>query len=83
MKVLTLNIRGLGSGEKIGELKQLLRKENVDILAMSKTLLAEEIGAGIKNLWGNSELGFAQQLAQGRSGACSSFGIKKCGIFRS
>lgn len=77
MKLLTLNIRGLGSGEKIGELKQLLRKESVEILALQETILAEEICLGLKNLWAHSELGYAKQLAHERSGGLLFFWNKQ------
>lgn len=68
MIMLSLNIKGMGSGEKITELKKLLRKEKVQVLALQETLLGEEIGDEFKHLRGNSEMGFAQQLTQGRSG---------------
>lgn len=68
MKVLTLKIRGLGSGEKISELRKLIRKERVEFLAIQETLLAEEIGVPLKQAWGHSDTGYAQQSSNGRSG---------------
>lgn len=68
MNLLTLNIIGFGSEDKITELKKLCRKEKIHLLALQETLLFLEIGPVIIQLWTHSELGYTQQLAQGRSG---------------
>lgn len=68
MKLVTLNIRGTGGGEKRRELSRLLEREKPDVLALQEIMLQQDPHESLKRLWRRSDLGQAYKPSSGRSG---------------
>ena len=68
MKILSLNVRGLGMREKRCKVKNLVRKQNVDMLLLQETKLKETRPTLIKSIWGNAELEYVHVDADGSAG---------------
>lgn len=68
MNITSLNIKGMGSGEKMRELRNFIAKEKLDILAPQETILEQEVDISVLNIWRHSEVDFVQQMSVGRSG---------------
>lgn len=68
MKILSINIIGFGGVSKIRLLRDLLRNESVDLIAIQETGLVDDVDQIVRLIWQHSEFGFCQLPAQGRSG---------------
>lgn len=68
MKCLSLNIRGFGGYTKVNNLRDLLRKENVEFLAIQESLISGDAGFIINLFWKHSNKDFCQIPSMGRSG---------------
>jgi mannosylglycoprotein endo-beta-mannosidase len=68
MIVCSFNVRGLGSRVKRSKLREVVRVEKVDFLAIQETKLEAIPGSLIANIWGNDEFDWAFLSATGNSG---------------
>ncbi|XP_071712590.1 uncharacterized protein [Rutidosis leptorrhynchoides] len=70
MKILSLNIRGFGSGKdnKIRDFKKLIYREKPDIIAIQETKCNTVDSKWVSILWGSDEFGFIQKEMVGKSG---------------
>ncbi|XP_057469671.1 uncharacterized protein LOC130758752 [Actinidia eriantha] len=68
MKILSLNVRGLGMREKRNKVKILVKKQNVDMLLLQETKLKELRPILIKSIWGNAEHEYVHIDADGSAG---------------
>ncbi|KAL8515928.1 hypothetical protein ACS0TY_014579 [Phlomoides rotata] len=68
MKILSYNIRGLGSRAKSRDIRELIRSHGVDFCCIQETKkenIDEFLG---KSVWGDGRFGWAFREAEGRSG---------------
>ncbi|XP_071719580.1 uncharacterized protein [Rutidosis leptorrhynchoides] len=68
MKIITLNVRGLGIKGKFGWVKSICYSENPDLLVLQETRSKQIKNQYIYALWGNMDLDFIQKDAVGKSG---------------
>ncbi|KAJ9559867.1 hypothetical protein OSB04_005027 [Centaurea solstitialis] len=68
MKIISLNIRGLGKKEKSAWLKDLCSKEKPCMIGVQETKLKNFSFQLAANIWGNNELDYVHEQATGRSG---------------
>ncbi|XP_071690575.1 uncharacterized protein [Rutidosis leptorrhynchoides] len=68
MKILSLNVRGLGVTGKFSWVKNLSFCEKVDVLALQETRCKFLNERWVYNLWGNNDCGYVQKEAVGKSG---------------
>ena len=68
MKILSLNVRGLGRREKRCKMKNLVKNQNVDILLQQETKLKELKSNILQSIWGNSEHDSVHVDADGSAG---------------
>jgi exonuclease III len=68
MIVGTLNIRGLGSRVKRRKVRDLVRLERLDFLALQETKLQVVDDSLPRSLWGNEDCEWAYLPAEGNSG---------------
>lgn len=66
MNCLSLNIRGIAGVSKIRLLRELIRKESVDFVALQETLISGEASGIVKAFWVQGEFGFCQVATEGR-----------------
>jgi hypothetical protein len=69
MIVGTLNIRGLGSRVKRRKVRELVRAENLDFLAIQETNLEVIAETLVFFLWGSDDCAWAYLPAVGNSGS--------------
>ncbi|XP_057794347.1 uncharacterized protein LOC131010698 [Salvia miltiorrhiza] len=68
MKLLSFNVRGLGSNVKKREIREIVRKMEIDVCFVQETK-REILGLWeLKMIWGGEDFGYAEQSAEGRSG---------------
>lgn len=60
MKILSYNIRGLGSKVKRRSITNLIQKENIDVACLQETKIEEMNQELCQQLWGNEEMGWDQ-----------------------
>lgn len=68
MKILSFNIRGVGSRVKRKELQELVRKNKVDLVCIQESKLDMVDENVCRTIWGNPQCGWAAREAQGRAG---------------
>ncbi|TYH21375.1 hypothetical protein ES288_A04G039000v1 [Gossypium darwinii] len=68
MKIVSWNIRGLGSNIKIAMVNRLVRLYRMDICFLQETKLVEVSRDMISRMWGNDNFDFRFTAAVGRSG---------------
>jgi hypothetical protein len=68
MIVCTFNVRGLGSRVKRRHIRDLVKEENLDFLAIQETKMEVISEALVFNLWGSSDCGWSFLPAIGDSG---------------
>ncbi|XP_071740387.1 uncharacterized protein [Rutidosis leptorrhynchoides] len=68
MKMLTLNVCGLGVKGKFGWVKGICSNEKPDIIALQETRCKHFSDHWVHNLWGNNDCGFIQKEVVGKSG---------------
>jgi mannosylglycoprotein endo-beta-mannosidase len=68
MIVCSFNVRGLGSRVKRRKICDLIRRENIDFMAIQETKMEAFSEFFVANLWGNSACGWASYPAVGNSG---------------
>ncbi|XP_057775476.1 uncharacterized protein LOC130994451 [Salvia miltiorrhiza] len=68
MKVLSYNIRGLGSKVKKREIRELIQKQGIDFCLIQESKLESIDEIVLKTIWGTEKCGFAFRKAEGRSG---------------
>ncbi|XP_071739312.1 uncharacterized protein [Rutidosis leptorrhynchoides] len=68
MKIITLNVCGLGVKGKFGWVKSLYYSENPDLLVLQETRSKQIKSQYIYALWGSMDVGFIQKDAVGKSG---------------
>ncbi|MCH82126.1 hypothetical protein A2U01_0002923, partial [Trifolium medium] len=68
MIVCSFNVRGLGSRVKMNKIRDLVREQNVDFLAIQETKM-ESINEGLcYSLWGGRDCGWVVLPSLGKSG---------------
>ncbi|GKD47523.1 putative RNA-directed DNA polymerase, partial [Tanacetum coccineum] len=67
-KIISLNVRGLGSQDKVDWVKELGVRENPIVFGLQETKLKEVDEKFVRRLWNGDDLGFAQVDANGSSG---------------
>ncbi|GJZ21484.1 RNA-directed DNA polymerase, eukaryota [Tanacetum coccineum] len=68
MNVLSLNIQGVGSKEKIKWVKELCSSRKVNFLTLHETKVEQVDEVLVKSLWGNSSFDYAFSLSVGYLG---------------
>lgn len=68
MKIISTNIRGLGSGIKKAWIKDLCRLESPDVIGIQETKIKKWNISELGNIWGGNDGGFAMVRATGNSG---------------
>ncbi|XP_057472861.1 uncharacterized protein LOC130761391 [Actinidia eriantha] len=68
MKILSLNVRGLGKREKRSKVKKLLSNLKVDMLLLQETKLKDLKPIILQSIWGISEVDFVHVDADGSAG---------------
>ncbi|XP_057792009.1 uncharacterized protein LOC131008911 [Salvia miltiorrhiza] len=68
MKMVSYNIRGLGSKIKKRELRELLQKQKIDFCFIQETKMENFSNCDLKGIWGSDCFDFARRQAEGRSG---------------
>lgn len=68
MKILSTNIRGLGSRVKKREVRDLIRSQKVDFVCIQESKLEIVDDLICQSVWGDGQIGWATREASGRSG---------------
>lgn len=68
MKIVSLNIRGMGDSGKIGWIKSIIRIEKPDVIGIQETKCDVVDDEWVEYLWGGNGFGYAQLSANGNSG---------------
>ena len=68
MKIISLNVRGLGGFEKRREVSQLVREKKPFIVCIPETKLTVFDEVTCKSLWGDANVGFSFQPSVGAAG---------------
>lgn len=68
MKILSYNIRGAGSSVKLKEVRDSIRKFNIDVYCVQETKLENGTKLNAKSLWGEGNFGWVARESIGRSG---------------
>ena len=68
MKIISINIRGLGVEGKKGWVMSIIRGEKPDVIALQETKSGLVDDFWVEEVWGNRNFGFTQMEAKGRSG---------------
>lgn len=68
MKLISWNVRGLGSTLKRNAVRKLVRQERVDLLMLQETKLEEVNNSLFKQLWGQEVCEGQWVASSGRSG---------------
>jgi len=77
MKIISINIRGLGGGYKLKYLKGLLRKEEVDMICIQETKIQVLKQSNCYNMWGHNNVEWVSKQAMGNSGGILTMWHKK------
>jgi exonuclease III len=64
----SFNVRGLGSCVKHNKIRDLVRIENADFLALQETKMETISEAIVYSIWGSSDCGWCSLPAVGNSG---------------
>jgi len=68
MKIITWNVRGLGSFDKRKEVRKLVGEKRPSIVCIQETKLAKVDDFICSSLWGSSPYGFSFRPSVGASG---------------
>lgn len=68
MKILSINIKGLGGATKVRMLRNLLRQEDIDFIALQETGLSDGVENIVRSIWTQDDYEFSHSPACGRSG---------------
>ena len=68
MKVMSINIRGLGGSEKKSWIRELCAKEKINLMGIQETKQGKWCISQITNLWGVDDCDYIQSPATGNSG---------------
>lgn len=68
MKILSFNIRGLGSSVKKKEIKDLIARHRIDFCCVQETKLDSFSDVIGRNVWGGNNCDWAVRNAEGRAG---------------
>ncbi|XP_071695190.1 uncharacterized protein [Rutidosis leptorrhynchoides] len=68
MKIISINVRGLGVEDKIGWVRGICSSEKPDLIALQETKCKQVEDRLIHALWGNSDCGYIQKEAVDNSG---------------
>ncbi|KAL8487341.1 hypothetical protein ACS0TY_023861 [Phlomoides rotata] len=71
MKIISINIRGLGNNIKKKEIQEIIRKQSIEFCCIQESKLELVDDRICRSIWGNSGAGWAWKGASGRSGGCS------------
>lgn len=77
MNCLSLNIKGVGGVSKIRQLRELVRKESIDFVALQETLISRDSSGIVKTICNQGDYGFCQIVAEGCSGGILSMWKKE------
>lgn len=78
MKIMSLNIRGLGSQDKIKWVRELCVSESLDVVGLQESKMEVVNENSLSWMWGSEKnFGYAKVDAIGRSGGLIC-GIAKC-----
>ena len=66
MKIISINIRGLGVEGKKGWVMSIVRGENPDVISLQETKSGLVDDFWVEEVWGNRNFGFSQMEAKGR-----------------
>lgn len=67
MKLLSFNIKGVGSRLKRNELQELVRKNKVDVVCLQETKIEDVSEKKCRLIWGSANCGWAAKDSQGRA----------------
>lgn len=81
MIITTFNIRGLGGGHKKRKIRELVRQNNVDFLAIQETKMEAITHSLCCNLWGSDDCEWAFLPSEGASGGILSLWSKSNSSF--
>lgn len=73
MRILSYNIRGVGSKIKIQEVRDLINRLGVDICCLQETKLESVNERMARSLWGDGNFDWAARNSNGRSGGIMTF----------
>jgi mannosylglycoprotein endo-beta-mannosidase len=68
MIMCSFNVRGLGSRVKRVKIREVVRRENIDFLAIQETKMESIPDAMVFGLWGSNDCGWCLLPAVGNSG---------------
>ncbi|KAL8557651.1 hypothetical protein ACS0TY_004930 [Phlomoides rotata] len=68
MKILSYNVRGLGKKAKRREVRDIIKKQKIELCCIQETKLEEITKFRCMGLWGNSNFDWAFSESVGRSG---------------
>jgi len=81
MIVLTFNVRGLGGRQNKNKIRELVRDNKVDFLAIQETKMEVITPNFCKNLWGNYDCDWVFKPSEDNSGRILSIWRKSTSIF--
>ncbi|KAK2357971.1 hypothetical protein QL285_095195 [Trifolium repens] len=82
MIIASINIRGLGGAVKRKYMKELVRKEKLEFLAIQETKLENVTDSLCHSLWGGEDCQWAFHPSSGNSGGLLSIWSKVVAQFR-
>lgn len=68
MRLLSYNVRGLGGGEKRGEVRKLVSEKHSFVMCIQESKLGVVDDLMIKLIWGDAACGYSYQPLVGASG---------------
>ncbi|KAL8506366.1 hypothetical protein ACS0TY_017299 [Phlomoides rotata] len=68
MKILCYNVRGLGKKAKRREIRDIIKKQNIDLCCIQETKMEEVSKNRCAGLWGDSNFYWAYSESEGRAG---------------
>lgn len=82
LKIMSINTRGMGNKGKIDWVRDLCRSEMPGFLGIQESKMGSKNMDFVEKFWHNSDFGFAQVEANGRSGGIISVWDKSvfCGL---
>ncbi|KAH1063237.1 hypothetical protein J1N35_028224 [Gossypium stocksii] len=78
MKIISWNVRGLGSDGKVAAINRLVKLHGVNVCFLRETKLEEVSGDLVRRIWGDDNFEFRFAAAVGRSGGLITIWDKSC-----
>ncbi|GKF77034.1 RNA-directed DNA polymerase, eukaryota, partial [Tanacetum coccineum] len=76
MKIISVNIRGLGESGKKGWVKSIIRTEKPDMIEIQETKSGLLDDDWIEDIWGGIDYGYTQLTGNGNSGGYYLYGTR-------